>query len=73
MICISNKCNNGKVKCVETRASRSQAETLRRYKCQTCATSFFTEERFSKESAKAMQSDQQRADNFARLSLKPVN
>jgi transcriptional regulator NrdR family protein len=54
---------------METRASRSDAQTTRRYKCMDCETSFFTVETFSKVSSKAAISDKDRADAFARLSI----
>lgn len=54
---------------METRASRSEAKTTRRYKCLDCEISFFTTETFYKAASQAAISDKDRADAFARLSM----
>ena len=48
MICTDESCTNGKVKCIETRASRGEAVTMRKYQCQTCGNTFFTKEVFDR-------------------------
>ena len=46
MICIDPACRNGRVSCVGSKASRSEAITKRRYQCQDCDLTFYTLETF---------------------------
>jgi hypothetical protein len=53
MICVNKNCDNGKVSCTETRASRSEAITIRKYSCNLCGFIFFTKEIFDRHSPRS--------------------
>ena len=46
MICINPACSNGRVYVVGSKASRSEASTKRRYRCNDCDLTFYTLETF---------------------------
>ena len=64
MICINIKCDNGKVSVVETRSSKSEMHTHRRYHCLSCDALFNTVEIHAESPAAANKANIQQAKSL---------